>query len=46
MKHFFLLKSDMRDTNNVQRKKRKKEKKLPLLGLEPTPLSYNAVDSV
>jgi hypothetical protein len=44
MKHFFLLKSDLRDTNNVQRKK-KKEKKLPLLGLEPTPLSYNAVDS-
>jgi hypothetical protein len=25
MKHFFLLKSDMRDTNNVQRKKKKKK---------------------
>jgi hypothetical protein len=45
MKHFFLLKSGMRDTNNVQRKEKRKKKKLLLLGLEPTPLSYNAVDS-
>jgi hypothetical protein len=29
----------------LKRKKRKKEKKLPLLGLEPTPLSFNALDS-
>jgi hypothetical protein len=25
MKHFFLLKSDIRDTNNVQRKKERKK---------------------
>jgi hypothetical protein len=45
MKHFFLIKSDLRNTNNVERKKGKK-KKLPLLGLEPAPLSYNAVDNL
>jgi hypothetical protein len=36
MKHLFLLKSDMRDTNNVHRKK--KEKKSCLFwGLNPRP---------
>jgi hypothetical protein len=27
------------------KRKKKKEKKLPILGFEPTPLSFNAVDS-
>jgi hypothetical protein len=27
------------------KEKKRKKKKLPLLGLEPVPLSYNAVDS-
>jgi hypothetical protein len=37
MKHFFLLKNDMRDTNNVQRKKKERKKSCRFWGLNPRP---------
>jgi hypothetical protein len=37
MKHFFLIKSDLRDTNNVQRKKKEGKKSCLFRGLNPRP---------
>jgi hypothetical protein len=37
MNHFFLIKSDLRDTNNVQRKKKESKKSCLLWGFNPCP---------
>jgi hypothetical protein len=37
IKHFFLIKSDLRDKNNVQREKKKEKRSCLFWGLNPRP---------